>query len=109
MIFRIIIAAVITAVFSCSALSEQQHHNISVTICRAFPTGNLQIRGVSAMDNQMRDIIFYESNLSESVINRYLSLCLAAFSTGDVLRIDYLDCTGTSCSVTNSTTLNLQK
>jgi hypothetical protein len=108
MITKIAVLTMIS-LFSSIAVAEQQHHDFTVTICRALPTGNVQIRGTSAVDGQLRDVIFDQSSLSETVMNRFLSLCLTSFSTGDALRIDYLDCVGLSCNPTAFTTLNLQK
>ncbi|WNO11177.1 hypothetical protein [Teredinibacter sp. KSP-S5-2] len=93
-----------------SGLYAEEHHDLEISICRALPSGNILLRGVSSTDNQNRDLVFTESSsLKEAVLDRYLSLCMAAFATGKILRADNLICTGTSCNPTGATSLSLKK
>jgi hypothetical protein len=85
-------------------ISGEEHHNLTVDTCRAFPTGNLQIRGESATDNADRHITYTTQMFSEKILDRYFSACLTALSTGYVLRVDYLECTGTTCVPKSNTT-----
>lgn len=104
-----IIFSILIILISFSALSEVQHHNFSINICRTLPSGDIQIAGKSETDSQNRLINFSTSSFQEKVIDRYLSLCLTSLSSGAKLRIDYLDCSGTSCTATSNTSLNLYK
>lgn len=94
---------------SCMTQAAEQHHNLSVATCRALPSGDIQILGVSDTDNQTRSVLFSTSVFKEKVLDRYLSLCLASLTSSNKLRLDYLDCTGTTCSPTTNSSLNFYK
>lgn len=85
-----------------------EHHNFEVTSCRSFQNGNITISGISQTDNQERSVSFIASGSNEKVIDRYLSMCMASLTAGKVLRIDYIDCPNTNCTMTSSTTLNIK-
>lgn len=95
--------------FSSSAFSIEQHHNLSVNACRALPYGDLQVRGVSNLDSAERSITFAKANFNEKVIGHFLSLCMASLASSKALRIDYLDCNGTSCFTSNNTSVTFLK
>ncbi len=107
--FQKAISVLVLLSVSCYASSEQQHHNLTINTCRTLPSGDIQILGNSETDNQNRSIMFSGSGFQEKVIDRYLSLCLTSLASGSKLRIDYLDCTGTSCATTGNTSLNIYK
>jgi hypothetical protein len=97
--------------FSCtySAYSGEEHHNFIIDTCRALPSGYIQIVGISETDSQSRSILFTNGDFLEKVLDRYLSLCLTSLASGAKLRIDYLNCTSTTCVTTGGTSLNLFK
>ena len=100
---------IVSTLFCCisfSAYSEQQHHDLTIITCRALPSGDLQIVGLSKADHEARKINFSATTFKEKVLDRYLSLCLTSHARGAKLGIDYLECTGTACVTTTSTSLN---
>lgn len=94
---------------SAFATADIQHHNFAIGTCRAFQSGDLQIQGISETDNQSRLITFSAVSFKEKVIDRYVSFCMASLASGNKLRIDYLNCTGTACVTTSDTTINFYK
>ena len=94
---------------SITSFAEEQHHNISVSACRALPYGDIQVRGLSKIDNKERSITFAKASFDEKVIGNFLSLCMTSLASSSLLRIDYLQCTNLSCVVTNNTSLTLLK
>ncbi len=96
-------------VISLGAIAEEQHHNLSISLCRAFPNGDIQISGISEVDNQERSLIYTTSMFQEKVMDRYLSLCITAYASGSKFRADYLACTGTTCTPKINTTVMLRK
>ncbi|CCN34331.1 exported hypothetical protein [Vibrio nigripulchritudo SO65] len=89
--------------------AAQEHHNFTVGTCRALPTGDMQLEGISDTDGHKRLIAFPASQFKDRVIDRYLSLCMASLASSLKLRVDYLECNGRSCVPTNSTSLNYFK
>ncbi len=105
----LILVIALQAVMSSKAYSAEEHHNLSVTLCRAYPNGNLQIRGISSTDDIERHLTYAASVFSEKTIDRYLSMCLASLMTGKLLRTDYLECTDTTCAPKPGTTAQVLK
>jgi len=95
--------------YSASAFSAEEHHNLSVNACRALPSGDLQVRGLSSADNALRSIIFAKASFSEKIVSNFLSLCMVSLASSKILRVDYLNCDGVSCVTTNNTSLTFLK
>tara|TARA_R110001599_G_scaffold249359_1_gene449227 strand:- start:13381 stop:13704 length:324 start_codon:yes stop_codon:yes gene_type:complete len=87
---------------------SEEHHNLSISGCRALATGDIQVTGTSSSDSQKRSIMLLNSKFQEKILDRYLSLCLASQASSSLLRVSYLNCVGTSCTTTGSTSLEVQ-
>ena len=91
------------------ASANVEHHNLSISECRALPSGAIQITGNSSLNNQKLALIFSMPEFTEKIIDRYLSLCLTSFASGSVLRVDYLECSSNTCTAQPGTSVQIIK
>lgn len=95
--------------FCGAAHAQVSHHNVEVQSCRAIPNGALQILGKSDTNNLNYSLTYSVSGFSETIIDRYFSLCMAALATEKKLRLDYLVCSGQSCTPQGISSIQLIK
>lgn len=103
----------ISLLSSVSLLAEAEllTHDLVVFQCRALPTGDFHLGGVSNKDGITRTVGFTTAVFPEKVLDRYLSICLTALVSGIPLRLDLLECPSSvsGCVTTDKTSLRLVK
>lgn len=93
---------------SANVFAVEEAHNFQAKQCRARPGGQVEIVGISATDGVSRHLTFPTSLFNKDALDRYLSLCMTALVSGVILRVDYVECTGTTCETTSGTTVQIK-